>query len=204
MGAFFDPVENLKAVADMQAAGIEAASKLLSRFLQGGATPNGDPVAGFMPRFGAERPDGESPRSTRDLRVEAEQFIDQLAGAAKRMLEVWTDLGARGPTNGGADRVDLTVVDRVATTTVVVPGGLDDLRFSDVVSSAGLSISPESFRWMRVDLGDAADRISVRLDLESEIEPGVYHGVITAPSAPDFARLVTVTIPRPSSTAPQP
>lgn len=188
----------------MQAAGIEAATKLLGRFLRTGAAGDGADADGFAPRFGAEPSNSDAPRSTRDLRVEADQFIDQLATAAKRMVDVWTDLGARGPRSPDTERVGLTVIDGVATAMTVVPAGLHDIEVGAARSAAGAVVAAECFRSTVVDLGDEIDRIAVRADVRDDAQPGVYHGVMTAASAPSFARLITLTIPQTSVATPQP
>jgi hypothetical protein len=165
-----DPVSNLNALADVWRQAVAASERVV------GATigPNGTATGGA---------DGAAGTGPRDLRLDFERSVDQMADAAKRFF---AGMPWAGPSRDTPARsASVAVVDGVGTTEIAGPPGEGDLWSSGAVSHDGVALPPSAVTIRATpDYGTDGEvagqgrSFIVKVAVGAETPSGLYHGLV--------------------------
>jgi hypothetical protein len=182
-----DPVANLNALADVWRQAATSSEQVISTFVSGGGA--------------GSAPSGAGP-SGRDLRLDIDRSVDQMADAAKRFFEQmpWTNPTAAGSRQQTGATV--TVLDGIGTTELTLPSGSTSEKapFATGVVRHDGAIMPQDAVTIRPspsfvnDTEEGANRFIVKVSVPSETSPGTYHGQILCPGLPDTVVSLRVNV----------
>jgi hypothetical protein len=174
-----DPGPNLAAMTDIWRQAAASSERVVSGFL----TPDG-------------RPRPPDAGRSRDLRLEVERAIDQVAEGFKHLVTQvpWAPLHNPGPTDAP---VSVVVIDGVGTTEVRLPAPVAEPWISELVRHDGARISADAiaFRAMTAvdEQTESACSYIVRID-DPSAAAGTYHGLMLSRSSANFARHVIARV----------
>ena len=189
-----DPVENLRVLGEIQRMGLDAATRLLDRFVDGDRAASSGRDGRERPLFGAERAvDGDFATELRDLRAGAERFVDLMAEATKRVIDAGVGVVA-APTRESSARIVIATLDGVGTAELTIPAGGTRLIVGELRSHDGRALADASVRSQIIGITGQRTRVVVRVDVPRGTEPGVYHGVAVAEGLVEFSIPVTVHV----------
>ena len=210
-----DPLAGLRAMAEVQRAGLEAASTVVERMLELGRLGTrgpfpfplpADPTAGSN---GERRSDDDPERDMRRLRGDAERMLELWGEWMRLLLDAAADsaeVALGPPSRGGADRLSLGPAK---------PGGsvsgrtwlhvLDGpptaparLTATALTAADGSTIDPGAIAFEPAVLGTfdlrSSQEIVVTVDLPEGIAPGPYHGHILATGLPELSLPVRIEV----------
>jgi hypothetical protein len=192
----FDPVAGMRAMADIQAEGLRAASELLERVLQ--PSDNGSPARA--------RPTEREYSALADAWVE---LFQQFAAGVGRLAEsgsvtIPIDGSGSGPLVRFALEPSAEVVGATAEVwlhngTAVAAGPLA-LRCGSLTAPDGTALEGVEVRFDPAEVALLPPRSSrgvvVSLDSTGPLRPGIYRGTIQAQGAPNLWLPVEVTVGR--------
>ncbi len=185
-----DPVANLTALANVWREAAAASQRVVDGTIgeNGSAAGDSDPTA-------------TGPTGPRDMRLDLERGVDQMADAAKRFLSQMSWPGVASPAPPPTPTV--AVVDGVGTTEISVPGGDGELWSPGVVRHDGASIGPAAISFWATPTfgadGQACDEppsrpFVVSVKVESDTPSGLYHGQIFCRGALGFVLPLEVKV----------
>jgi hypothetical protein len=198
-----NPVENLRALADVQEFGRRAAEDLADRLLARGGGRDGT----FS---GASVPDAELYELVRRFRAEAVRAVDVWTNLLDNLATLFITLTSRPPrrseSEAGASSVVLETVPPGADTTGLFwvhntsPAPVSSVRphCAPLRSHLGYELPPDAIRFEPRVLDPLPARsscgIEVRLSVPSAAPPGTYMSVILASNVPELYLPLRVTV----------
>ena len=184
-----DPVANLTALADVWRDAASSSERVVSSFVAAG-TDQGR----------TEGEPGPTGPSSRDLFVDFERSVDQMADAAKLFFGQ-LPFGGLGSPAEQPSATTIAVVDGVGTTEIGVTVGspANEPWATDLVGHDGSRIVAENISIRQAQAFDqphdpATRSYIIRVDSADRQKPGVYHGHILLKDIPDFARPLIVRV----------
>ena len=210
-----DPLAGLRAMAEVQRAGLEAASTVVERMLELGRLGTRGPFPFPLPADPTARSNGEG-RSDDD----PERDVRRLRGDAERMLELWgewmrllvdaaadsAEVALGPPSRGGADHLSLGPAKAGASVSGRTwlhvldgpPTAPARLTATALTAADGSTIDPGTiaFEPAVLDTFDlrSSQEIVVTVDLPVGTAPGPYHGHILATGLPELSLPVRLEV----------
>lgn len=211
----FDALAGLRAMADVQRAGLETAAAVVERMLELGRQTARAPFPLHLPAEGVSGMNGDADdaarepgREARRLRADAERLLELWGESMRVLLDVVADgaeVGVDGA-GGAADRLSLGPVSPGAQATgrawlhVLDGPPAQPARLTATPFSAhdGAAIDAQAAGFEPPLLETFALRSSQEIKMTVRVpegsEPGVYHGHVLATGLPEVALAVRIEV----------
>ena len=208
----FDSFAGLRAMADVQRAGLETAAAVVERMLELGRQSARAPFPLHLPAeaVGGENGDRddaarEGDREARRLRADAERLLELWGESMRVLLDVVADAAEAG-VDGAADRRSLGPVSPGARATgrawlhvldgpPAQPARLTATPFSAhdgaAIDAQAVSFEPPLLETFALR---SSQEISLTVQVPEGSEPGVYHGHVLATGLPEVALAVRIEV----------
>ena len=208
----FDSFAGLRAMADVQRAGLETAAAVVERMLELGRQSARAPFPLHLPAeaVGGENGDRddaarEGDREARRLRADAERLLELWGESMRVLLDVVADAAEAG-VDGAADRLSLGPVSPGARATgrawlhvldgpPAQPARLTATPFSAhdgaAIDAQAVSFEPPLLETFALR---SSQEISLTVQVPEGSEPGVYHGHVLATGLPEVALAVRIEV----------
>jgi hypothetical protein len=211
----FDAFAGLRAMADVQRAGLETAAAVVERMLELGRQSARAPFPLHLPAeaVGGVNGDGhdaarEGGREARRLRADAERLLELWGESMRVLLDVVADAAEGGVdgAGGAADRLLVGPVPRGARATgrawlhvldgpPAQPARLTATPFS-ADDGAAIDAQAASFDPPLVETFAlrSSQEISMTVEVPEGSKPGIYHGHVLATGLPEVALAVRIEV----------
>jgi hypothetical protein len=209
----FDGLAGLRAMADIQRAGLETAAVVVERMLELGRQSARAPFPLHLPAEPVVDGDGaEAPRDrgreARRLRADAERLLELWGESMRLLLDVAADAAETGVDgrNGAADQLTLSPVPSGESSVGRVwlhvldgpPGSPARLTTTALTAHDGAAIGAPaaSFEPPLIDTFAlrSSQEILVTIEVPDGTSPGVYHGHILATGLPEVGLPVRIEV----------
>ena len=211
----FDSFAGLRAMADVQRAGLETAAAVVERMLELGRQSARAPFPLHLPAeavggVNGDRDDAarEGGREARRLRADAERLLELWGESMRVLLDVVADAAEAGAdgAGGAADRLSLGPVSPGARATgrawlhvldgpPAQPARLTATPFSAhdgaAIDAQAASFEPPLLETFALR---SSQEISLTVQVPEGSEPGVYHGHVLATGLPEVALAVRIEV----------